>query len=159
MPSRVEPGRVTRRDLLGAAGLWTAGLAILGSLVGLMRLPIQRVLPEASDRFKLGSPEEFPPGSSKVLQDQQVLVMSTQEGIAVLSMVCTHLGCVVSYSGDGFTCPCHGSRFGPLGDVSAGPAPRALKWLEISLAPNGKLVADKGREVEPGSFFQARGKA
>ena len=32
-------------------------------------------------------------------------------GSSALSLVCTHLGCTVDESADGFACPCHGSRY------------------------------------------------
>ena len=46
----------------------------------------------------------------------------------VMSARCTHMGCTVAWNpGEGtFDCPCHGSRFGPIGDVVNGPAARQL---------------------------------
>ena len=46
-------------------------------------------------------------------------------------LTCTHLGCTVKATEQGFSCPCHGSRFGRGGDVLKGPAPRALRRLGL----------------------------
>lgn len=47
------------------------------------------------------------------------------------SAVCPHLGCIVSWNSQTatFDCPCHGSRFGPHGDVLSGPAISNLEAL------------------------------
>lgn len=49
--------------------------------------------------------------------------------IHAVSARCTHLGCIVSWNEAERTwdCPCHGSRFDPLGDVLSGPATRPLE--------------------------------
>ncbi len=154
MPSRLDPEPVPRRDVLGLAGLWAAGVAIFGSIIGMLRLPKPSVLPEAGKRFRIGRPEEFPPGTKKVIPDQKVLVVAEAGGIAAISMICPHLGCVVSRIGDeGFSCPCHGSKFGRDGDVAAGPSPKALSWLEVTRAVDGRLVVNTAREVEPGTYY------
>jgi cytochrome b6-f complex iron-sulfur subunit len=144
-----------RRDFLGLAGLASAGLAILGSLVGMARLPKPSVLPEAGARFRIGRAEAFPVGAMQVVPERKVRIVSTPQGIAALSLVCTHLGCIVAETRDGFACPCHGSKFGPEGQVVQGPAPRALAWLEVSRAPDGYLMVDANREVAPGTFYRA----
>lgn len=46
--------------------------------------------------------------------------------------VCTHGACDVEpVRGEGFVCPCHGSRFGVDGAVLTGPATRALRRFEV----------------------------
>jgi cytochrome b6-f complex iron-sulfur subunit len=155
MPGRLEPEPIARRDFLGLAGLWATGVAVLWSLVGMARLPKPSVLPEPSSRFRIGKPEAFPAGTTRVVPGQRVRIVSSPEGLAALSLVCTHLGCIVSETADGFACPCHGSQFGPDGRVAKGPAPRALRWLEVSRSPDGYLIVDANREVKAGTYFQA----
>ena len=153
MPGRLEPEPVPRRDFLSLAGLWSAGIAIFGSVLGMVRLPKPRVSPEASSRFRAGKPPEFPPGTVKIFPDQKVRVAGTEQGVAAISLVCTHLGCIVGETPEGFTCPCHGSKFNREGKVVGGPAPRGLRWLAVSQAADGTLVIDTKTEVEPGRFY------
>jgi cytochrome b6-f complex iron-sulfur subunit len=126
MPGRLEPTPITRRDFLGQAGLWSALVAIAGSVLGMARLPKPRVTPEASSVVRVGKPDEFTPGTVKTIPEAKVRITATSDGIAALSLVCTHLGCIVKENEDGsYKCPCHGSVFGSRGEVKAGPAPRA----------------------------------
>lgn len=153
MSGRLEPGTLPRRDFLGLAGTWAAAVSIFGSVVGMIRLPKPSVLPEAGSRVPIGRPEEFPPGTSRTLADHKFLVVSDARGVAAISMVCTHLGCIVATKEQGFACPCHGSVFGRDGGVRGGPAPRGLRWLQVSQVVDGRLVVDVKREVAPGTFF------
>jgi cytochrome b6-f complex iron-sulfur subunit len=145
---------VERRDVLGLAGLWASGLAVFGSILGMMRLPRPRVLPEPSGKLKIGRPEDLPAGTVRLLAGKGVRLEATEAGIAALSLICTHLGCVVREEGGQFLCPCHGSRFGPGGELLQGPAPRPLRWLEVSQGPDGSLLVDVTREVPAGTFWK-----
>ena len=80
-----------------------------------------------------------------------LLILHDEEGFAAVSAVCTHLGCIVAQTSDGFECPCHGSRFGPEGRVTQGPAPSPLTWYEVSLAPDGQIIVDTRRTVPVGT--------
>jgi cytochrome b6-f complex iron-sulfur subunit len=155
MPGRLEPPPMPRRDFLGMAGLWGAAIAIFGSIAGMAQLPKPRVLPEAAGTVKVGRASAYPAGTTKTFPDHRIRVVSTPQGIAAMSLVCTHLGCVVAETPDGFHCPCHGSRFDPDGRVLGGPAPRALHWLPISQAADGSLLVDTKGDAAPGTFFEA----
>ncbi|UCE02955.1 MAG: Rieske 2Fe-2S domain-containing protein [Candidatus Latescibacterota bacterium] len=153
MPARLEPEPVSRRDLLGLSGLWMTAAAVVGSMLGALKLPMPRVLPEAGARFRIGSPGDFVPGTEQVIKDRNIVVRCTEQGVAAVSLVCTHLGCIATRSPDGFHCPCHGSKFGDRGEVIGGPAPRGLRWLQVSRAADGSLVVDLKREVKPDTWY------
>lgn len=130
-------------DVLAAlTGLTTAS-------AGLLRLPMPKVLPTPSRRFRIGRATDFPPGTERYFEVERVLVRADARGLSALSFVCTHLGCTVAKApeGKGFVCPCHGSRYRDDGAVIAGPAPRALRSLAVTTDPSGWLLVDAGQEV------------
>jgi menaquinol-cytochrome c reductase iron-sulfur subunit len=60
----------------------------------------------------------------------------------VLSPICTHLGCPVSWQADrsSFVCPCHGGVFDANGKNVAGPPPRPMDPLESRVEAGQLLV-------------------
>ena len=82
-------------------------------------------------------------------------VFSDKTGLAAVSTVCPHLGCIVARDAeeDTFLCPCHGSKFDRTGKVLGGPSPRGLIWIEISMGPDGRLIADSAVEVSAETRF------
>jgi glycine/D-amino acid oxidase-like deaminating enzyme/nitrite reductase/ring-hydroxylating ferredoxin subunit len=80
----------------------------------------------------VNSPEEIAPGTGAVVREglSKVAIFREQNGTYHrCSAVCTHLGCIVHWNDAEKTwdCPCHGSRFDPLGTVINGPANTALE--------------------------------
>jgi cytochrome b6-f complex iron-sulfur subunit len=152
--SRFDPAVVPRRSFLSLAALTSffgaAGMAVAGAL----RLPGPAVLPGPVRRFKIGHPEEFALGSETRMEEANFVVFRDGQGVYAISSVCTHLGCTVARSEDGFACPCHGSRFAANGEVVRGPAPRALPWLEVGRAADGQLVVYADNEVPAGTRFR-----
>jgi cytochrome b6-f complex iron-sulfur subunit len=124
------------------------------TFTGVLRLPIPRVLPEPSSRIRIGHIEELAVGTRRIVPQGNMELISTEKGIAAISLVCTHLGCIVSPTEEGYICPCHGSAFGTFGEVLRGPAPRGLRWLALTKAPDGSLVAEAKREVPANTFFK-----
>lgn len=146
----------TRRDFLGLAAAWSAIAAFAMAMLGAMRLPMPSVFPESSSKVKLGPPDRFTAGAAVYFSKPRLWLFRGDTGFHAISSVCTHLGCISDRTEDGhFECPCHGSKFDADGNVEGGPAPKGLVWVELSVSPEGQLVADTLKEVKPGTFFSA----
>ena len=152
--SRLDPPPVTRRSVLTWASIGSFFASMGVALAGALRLPTPTVSPGPMRRFKIGAPELYPVGSETRLEKENVFVFRDNQGVFAMSAVCTHLGCVVARSQQGFACPCHGSRFNDAGAVTGGPAPRGLPWLAVGLAADGDLMVYAEREVPAGTKFK-----
>jgi Rieske Fe-S protein len=77
-------------------------------------------------------------GWTQVLETHPVIILPQQQ--RVLSAVCPHEGCTVSWHGEvsEFLCPCHDSHFDPTGARKSGPAARGLDALPTQVE-NGVL--------------------
>jgi menaquinol-cytochrome c reductase iron-sulfur subunit len=64
----------------------------------------------------------------------------SQEAFQVLSPICPHLGCPITWHGDQkqFACPCHGGVFDSQGQLVSGPPPRAMDRLDFEVR-SGRL--------------------
>lgn len=148
-------GQVTRRRMLN----WLSSFGLFGSAVVSIFSNLVFIKPRATygqpNRFSIGKPEDFPSGTRITLGEHNICVVREGEKMCAISTVCTHLGCIVSASETGFACPCHGSRYDQDGNVTGGPAPKALPWYKVTLAPNGELEVDKGEEITAGNYFNA----
>ena len=145
--------KMSRRDFLGLSAMAACVMAWAMTGIGLLKFPMPGLLPDLSGKFKIGTPEDFPVGTTKVFSDKNIIVFRDEKGLFAISLVCTHLGCIVSKASQGFACPCHGSKYDGNGNVVKGPAPRALDWFEISQLPSGKLVVDAGKRVPVGMKY------
>jgi nitrite reductase/ring-hydroxylating ferredoxin subunit len=146
----------SRRDFLGLAAAWSAVGAFLMAMLGAMRLPMPSVFPESDTRVKLGRPQDFTMGTTTYFPAHRLWLYHDDRGLHAISSVCTHLGCIAERTESGeFHCPCHGSKFDAAGAVTGGPAPKGLMWVELAVSPEGWLVADTLKEVEPGTQLNA----
>jgi cytochrome b6-f complex iron-sulfur subunit len=147
-------GEITRRKMLS----WLSGFGLFGSLIISALSNLIFIKPRATygqpNRFSIGKPEDFPAGARISLDTRRVCIVRDGDNLAAVSTTCTHLGCIVLVSETGFACPCHGSHYDQDGNVTSGPAPRALPWFQVTLAPNGDLVVDKDNEIEAGTYLK-----
>lgn len=148
-----EPEPQPRRSFLA----WLSSFGLFGSAVLSAFSNFVFIKPRATygapSRFSIGKPEDFPSGTRMAVESRRICIVREGSKMAAISTTCTHLGCIIGLSETGFACPCHGSRFDQDGNVTGGPAPKALPWYKVTLKPNGEVEVDKGIEVKPGSYF------
>ena len=80
---------------------------------------------------EVASLEEIQKNCGAVMRDglSRTAVFRDRQGdLQKNSAICPHLGCIVHWNGaeNTWDCPCHGSRFDPLGQVICGPANQPL---------------------------------
>jgi len=75
----------------------------------------------------------------------RVFIVSSPEGIAVLSAVCSHLGCLVNYRKETreFVCPCHGGKYDITGRNIEGPPPAPLTKYPVDIQNGVVMVGVK----------------
>jgi len=132
--------RPSRRDFLKVVTSYLLGITGLLGLAGLGRYLSYDAAPKPKTEFDLGPADSFAVGSRTRVDEIPALVGRTEDGFTALSLQCTHLGCTVEDLGEGFQCPCHGSRYDGAGTVRRGPATRPLPKLRTEISSGGSLV-------------------
>ncbi|MBV9851078.1 MAG: Rieske 2Fe-2S domain-containing protein [Armatimonadetes bacterium] len=152
-----EKQELTRRNFLSLGGYVLGGIASLGALGFVGRFFWPNVAYGPPSKFNIGKASNYPDGAKQNIADQKVSIIRHANKIGAISMVCQHLGCTVAASATGYDCPCHGSKYDDMGNVTHGPAQIALYWFDISLTPSGDLEVDKSKKLLPGSYYTVQG--
>jgi cytochrome b6-f complex iron-sulfur subunit len=134
MPMEEVSRRIILKVSLGLAGL--LGLGAMLKYLGYQAAPINPT------RFTLKTPQDYQVDSATSLPEAKAWLFRDEQGLYAISAVCTHLGCIVTHSDQGFECPCHGSRYNAAGYVLQGPARLPLSYLELTLSPDGLVMLD-----------------
>jgi nitrite reductase/ring-hydroxylating ferredoxin subunit len=131
---------VTRRNVLGLAGLATAGLALsaCGGSSSAAGTPTSTASAGggAAGETILGSTMSIPVGGGTVYAQANVVVTQPKSGEFVgFSATCPHMGCQVALVQAGqIICPCHSSTFAvATGAVTGGPAPTGLTPVKVAV--------------------------
>ncbi len=90
---------------------------------------------------------DVPTNSFKIFRvnKKPVIVMNSEQGqVKAMSLICTHLGCVVEFNPDEkkFHCNCHGSIFDRDGKNISGPAPKPLIPYRVKLTNTDILISE-----------------
>ena len=151
----LEKQSLTRRNFLslGSWIVYVLGLGGLGAIFAGFFVP--KVTYGPASKFSIGKAGAYQDGAQITFADQKVSIICHGGGkeIGAISLVCQHLGCNVAPSSTGYDCPCHGSKYDALGDVTHGPAQIGLFWFDISLMANGELQVDKGTKVPKETYY------
>ncbi len=139
-----------RRDFLTTTGHVLVGACALSALAGGIRFAVPDYAEGLPERFPLGMISDFKMNTLTWLRDRDLFVMRNKDGLGAFSSRCTHLGCTVRRTDQGFSCPCHGADYDPVGRVISGPARRALPWYKVWLDADGRLWVDLGDILEEG---------
>jgi len=124
--------------LLGAAGCQGGGATTASTTTCSGGICISLTDPANKDLTSVGG--------AMIIDTAQdtILVMRTSDtGVAAVSAICTHAGCLVDFDSSAqlVSCPCHGSQFGEDGRVLRGPARQPLRSYQASLANDVITVA------------------
>jgi nitrite reductase/ring-hydroxylating ferredoxin subunit len=122
--------KLTRREWLGK-GLTGLVLFGFGGLLLDVWMSARRF--SSAHRQQLIDLKNLPGDGTYPFPNLKVALIVNAGRMAVISLECTHLGCLVNTVDEGFFCPCHGSEFGPRGEVYSGPAPRSLPWYMVEI--------------------------
>ena len=149
--------QISRRDFVKVITAFLGTL--MGAAIGLPAIvyliaPASR--PSESEAWvSLGSLKDYPLGIPKLFKFTRsqvngwektvnsygVFVIRKDENqVMVLSNICTHLGCRVSWHSDvqHYVSPCHNGHFDIVGNVVSGPPPRPLDEFTTKIE-NGNL--------------------
>ncbi len=136
-----------RREFLFQGMLYTALGALLTGLAWIFEDIWTAASRFSSERWiPVASLERFPPESTIPYPEHKIAILRTGQKIGAVSLECTHLGCLVNAVDGGFFCPCHGSHFGPQGEVYSGPAQEPLPWYEV-INREGRIWVHLGRKL------------
>ena len=148
MASDDETKPLPRRDFLNLAigGSGVAFALSAGSAVARFVEPPGHPL---VGQAIVGKVEEFPIGVVRtvLVEERPVLVFRGTDGqFRAVSALCTHLQCVVRYVAERaqIECPCHGGVFSLEGENIAGPPPRPLRELAVTVNDGSVIVSAIG---------------
>ena len=136
-----------RRNFLRQLSLILASIAGFLAFISLFRFVIPG-LSKANNRVKIGKPGSFTLNDYTYISENKLFIYRDHTGIKVVSAICTHLGCVIEKTEEGFQCPCHGSCYNKQGKVLSGAASKDLPWYRLYKDVDGQVVVDLTKTVD-----------
>lgn len=159
MTDKLPPNSISRRDFIKAATTTIGGFIGLATSIPAIGFLVSPALRESKNTswIDLGPLEKYPVGlrpSSFEFTQTSVngwertslsygvyVVRKDDKTVQVLSNVCTHLGCRVTWHPEieHYVSPCHDGHFGLSGNNISGPPPRPLDEFTTRIE-NGNLL-------------------
>jgi cytochrome b6-f complex iron-sulfur subunit len=137
MPDETAPSetrKVTRREFVWYAWASSIALFMAGSTGATIAFAYPRFKEgEFGGKFYMGMVDEIEEGSVTVNREGKFFLVRAGTEFKALFQVCTHLGCLVRVTPEGYACPCHGSKFARNGRLVASPAPRDMDEFLVEI--------------------------
>ncbi len=146
-------GKLSRRDFLKKSAVGVVVGAVALSSLDLSKLAAaskNAAFKRSGDDIviKLSDPKNADlakVGGSVLLDDDNILIRTSQSQFLAVNLICKHKGCTVELQGDKFVCPCHGSEYTLDGKVTTGPAKTNLKtWDTTYDSDKGTVTVKMG---------------
>jgi cytochrome b6-f complex iron-sulfur subunit len=135
-----------RRDFINKVAIGTVTGVGAVSIAAI----ITEILPPQTESFslkKIGHIDDYPINEFSFIPENKIYLYRSRSHIRVLSGVCTHLGCTIKNTEQGFDCPCHGSHFDKTGKACSGPASRSLDLLKVDVNKKGYITVNLNKYV------------
>ncbi len=139
-----EPGTVLkgRRDFLGK--ILIVFFVVIGMEFGYSVIRLLTTKPTGEKKTVLISLTSLPiDGKIEVVYGgNKIEIKRTEKGITAMSMVCTHLGCLVIWEEEKrqYHCPCHDAYFSEDGQVISGPTTIPLEKISVTVRGNTVII-------------------
>jgi cytochrome b6-f complex iron-sulfur subunit len=147
----IEAQRVSRRNFVRNATLGGVVLILAQLSAGFVRFFWPNKTGDFGSALTVPA-TEVPEVNGTPFKDNagKFYLIHSEDGVLALYWKCPHLGCTVPWNeGEGdFHCPCHGSVYNYVGERTAGPAPRPMDLMAVSVEANGDVVVDTGAITE-----------
>ncbi len=156
------PWGITRRWFLRLAVLGSLGAVATQAIGCFIHFYYPTRVGTFGGRVLAGKPEDLKVGDTKYVREGKFYLTRVPDGYLALFQKCPHLGCVVPWKPDDptednlaakgrFNCGCHGSIYDRYGVLKAGPAPRPMDFMPITIE-NGNLIVDTGRATTRAAY-------
>jgi cytochrome b6-f complex iron-sulfur subunit len=145
--TELHENKESRREFLNSIWKYLGLIAMLEAVVislTMMRSRTSKGNERKGGMKPIASLANVPPGSVIPFRSGRFYLIRLEDGgLMAISMICTHLGCVVNWDmiDNVFKCPCHASSFDKLGNVIKSPATRALNYHRVRVE-NGQVLVD-----------------
>lgn len=143
-----EIRKVTRREFMWYAWISSIAIFMAGSGGATLAFAYPRFKEgEFGGKFYMGMVDDFEDGSVTPNREGKLFLVRLGNDFRALYQVCTHLGCLVRVTPEGYACPCHGSKFARDGKLLASPAPRDMDEFTVEIV-DGEVWVDTGVRIK-----------
>jgi cytochrome b6-f complex iron-sulfur subunit len=135
--------RTTRRDFLRWTTVGASTFFLAEAAAGFVAFFWPNKIGKFGSKINVPAADVPKVGAAPIVnRDGKFWLINNEDGALALYWKCVHLGCTVPWNEtEGqFHCPCHGSIYDKHGVRTAGPAPRPLDIMAVSVSGDAVTV-------------------